>query len=178
MNPDLTNILDRLTKLEAKALQVQLQPTEQENLKNNLFEGFSDTPPSGAKSTYIKVNWKNQPYYIPTGKISGGAVVALTDSSTVATDASAGGLFTLTATQNFTMSNPTNPIDGQIIIYKIKQDAGGGNVITWDTAFRGSLDVALPVLTTTGDYVDYVMFIYDSSVSKFNCLATNLGFAS
>lgn len=105
-------------------------------------------------------------------------VVELTDGSTVATDASTGDIFTLTTTQNFTMSNPTNPTNGQIIIYKIKQDGGGGNVITWDSNFRGSTDVPLPALTTTGDYVDYIQFIYDSSVTKWNCLAYNLGFAT
>lgn len=105
-------------------------------------------------------------------------VVALTDGATVATDAATGDIFTLTTTQNFTMSNPTNPTNGQIIIYKIKQDGGGGNVITWDSNFRGSTDVPLPVLTTTGDYVDYIEFIYDSSVTKWNCLAYNLGFAT
>lgn len=67
MNPELQNILDRLTKLEQKALQVQLQPTEKENLKNNLFEGLLTLLPTDATKTYFKVIWKNNPYYIPTG---------------------------------------------------------------------------------------------------------------
>lgn len=108
----------------------------------------------------------------------GNVVVALTDGSSVATDASLGDVFTLTTTQNFTMSNPTNAVNGKIIIYQIRQDGGGSNVITWGSNFRGSTDVILPVLTTTGGYADYIMFIYDSSVTKWNCLATNLGFAS
>ncbi len=105
-------------------------------------------------------------------------VSVLTDAASVVTNALLGALFTLTPTQNFTMANPTNPTNGQKIIYKIKQDSTGSRVITWDTAFRGSTDVALPVLTTTANFVDYITFVYDSAVSKWNCLAVNKGFAT
>lgn len=66
MPNELQDILKRLTDLEKKSIQINLQPTEQENLKNNIFEGFSDLP-TGASKTYFKVIWKGQPYYIPTG---------------------------------------------------------------------------------------------------------------
>jgi hypothetical protein len=106
------------------------------------------------------------------------SVVALTDASTVTTNALFGDIFTLTTTQNFTMANPTNAVNGKKIIYKIKQDGTGSRVITWGSDFRGSTDIPLPTLTTTANYVDYVGFIYDSAVSKWNCLAVTKGFAT
>ena len=63
---DTQNILDRLTKLEGKSIQVDLQPTERENLKNNLFEGFG-TPTSSDAKVYLDVIWKDKHYFIPTG---------------------------------------------------------------------------------------------------------------
>ena len=69
MNPDLTNIVERISALEKKSVQLDMQPTEKENLKNNLFEGFG-TPVSTDTKTYFKVIWKNQPYFIPTGLIA------------------------------------------------------------------------------------------------------------
>ena len=155
----------RLQDLENKALQVQLQPTEKENLKNNLFDGLN--------GQNLKLTWKRQNYEIPTT-----GVVVLADSSTIETDCSLGNLFTLTTTQSFTMSAPTNAVSGKMIVYKIKQDSTGSRVVTWDSAFRGSLDQALPVLTTTANYVDYILFIYDASVEKWNCLSANQGFAT
>jgi len=104
--------------------------------------------------------------------------VALSDGANIATDASLGNIFTVTLGGNRTMDNPTNAVDGQKIIYKIKQDATGSRTITWGSNFRGSTDVALPTLTTTANYVDYIGFIYDSSVTKWNCLAVNKGFAT
>ena len=105
-------------------------------------------------------------------------VVALTDGVNISTDASLGNIFTVTLAGNRTMDNPTNATDGQTFIYKIKQDATGSRTITWGANFRGSTDVALPTLTTTAAYVDYVMFYYNSAVTKWDCLSANKGFAS
>ncbi len=105
-------------------------------------------------------------------------VIVLTDAATVTTNAALGNTFTLTTSQSFTMANPTNPTNGQKIIYKIKQGSGGSKIITWDTAFRGSNDITLPILTTDESYVDYIGFIYDSAATKWNCMASNRGFAT
>ena len=105
-------------------------------------------------------------------------VVALTDGANISTDASLGNIFTVTLGGNRTLDNPTNSTDGQRIIYKFKQDGTGSRTITFGSNFRGSTDVALPTLTTTAAYVDYIAFIYDSSVTKWNALAVNKGFSS
>ena len=46
---------------------MNLSPTEKENIKNALFEGWQDAVPDDATKTYFKVIWKNQSFYIPTG---------------------------------------------------------------------------------------------------------------
>lgn len=105
-------------------------------------------------------------------------VVALSDGANIATDASLGNIFTVTLGGNRTMDNPTNAVDGQIILYKLKQDGTGSRTITWGSNFRGSTDVALPTLTTTANAVDYVLFYYNSAATKWDCLSVNKGFAS
>lgn len=105
-------------------------------------------------------------------------VVALTDGVNIATDASLGNIFTVTLAGNRTMDNPTNLTDGQTIIYKIKQDATGGRTLALGTVFRGSTDLALPALSTAANAVDYLMFYYNSGVTKLDILAVNKGFAS
>lgn len=109
-----------------------------------------------------------------TGQTS--LAVTLTASGTVATNAALGNIFDLTAAQNFTMSNPTNPTNGQVIRYRIKQDATGSRIITWDTAFRGCTDLALPTLTTTAAKTDRISFEYKSADSKWDLIGYLKGY--
>jgi hypothetical protein len=73
-------------------------------------------------------------------RVAAGAVT-LTYGATIATDASTGNSFIITATNAtaFTISNPTNPVDGQRITYTIRNTAGAAlGAITWGTAFKMS----------------------------------------
>ena len=63
------NLIKRIEELEKKAIQVNLPVTERENIKNNIFEGWFDSIPAGEKKTYLKMMWKNQPFYIMTGEL-------------------------------------------------------------------------------------------------------------
>lgn len=59
---------------------------------------------------------------------------ALTYSATIATDASLGCYFTIAATDTsaYTISDPTNAADGQVVTYDIKNSSGGTmGAITW-----------------------------------------------
>jgi len=103
-------------------------------------------------------------------------VVALSDGANIATDAALGDLFTVTLGGNRTMDNPTNPVSGKRITYRITQDGTGSRTITWGSAFRGSTDVPLPTLTTTLNKIDYVAFQYNAADSKWDCMAVNKGF--
>lgn len=91
----------------------------------------------------------------------------LTPGVTVATDASHGNIYRLTAGQNFTLSNPTNMTDGQIVTWEIIQDGTGSRTITLGTAFALGTDIATVVLTTTASKRDFLRAIYNSGTSKW-----------
>ena len=55
--------------------------------------------------------------------------VALTDAASIATDANLGNSFTVTLGGNRTLANPTNLRDGQVLNWKIKQDATGSRTL-------------------------------------------------
>ena len=105
-------------------------------------------------------------------------VKILTDATTIAVDASLGDLFTVILGGNRTMGAPTNPVNGQKIMFKIEQDGTGSRTLSWNAIFRFSTDIPAPTITTaSGDY-DYVGFIYNSTDTKWDCIALVQGFAS
>ena len=62
-------LLQRVADLEKRSIQIYMQPTEKENIKNALFDGYfqsDQTVPSVSATTpYLKVIWKNKIIYIP-----------------------------------------------------------------------------------------------------------------
>ena len=90
------------------------------------------------------------------GAISPG-VVALADAATVSTDASQGNVFTVTLGGSRTMAAPSNPVDGQVIRYRVTQDTAGSHTLTWNGAFDFGSGAA-PTLTTTANKTDIVAF--------------------
>lgn len=104
-------------------------------------------------------------------------VFALTDASTIAVDSDICDVGTVTITDNRTMGNPTgSPTDGKFLQFRIKQDGTGSRLITWDTQYRFGTDLPSPTLTTTPDKTDYVGFIYNSTDTKWDCIAYARGY--
>lgn len=103
-------------------------------------------------------------------------VATLTPGTTVATDASLGNHFRLTAAQNFTLSNPTNPVNGQKIVWEIIQDATGSRTITLDTKFALGTDIAAVTLTTTANARDFLGAVYNSTTDKWYVIAFTKGY--
>lgn len=62
----------------------------------------------------------------------------LTDAATIAVDASAGDLFTVTLAGNRAVGLPTNPRKAQRITFTIIQDGTGGRTLTWNAVFKVS----------------------------------------
>lgn len=104
------------------------------------------------------------------------ASVALTDAATIATDASLGNHFRVTLGGNRTMGAPTNPIDGQKIIYELIQDGTGSRTMTWNAVFVWGVDVTVPTLTTTASKRDFIGFVYNSTAAKWYGLAVAKGY--
>ncbi len=105
-------------------------------------------------------------------------VTPLTDGANIATNAVSGNYFTITIAGNRTMDIPTNPTDGQIITYEIKQDATGSRTITWASAAGGFSfgSGSTPILSTTANKVDLASFRYSATVGKWLFLGFKTGY--
>lgn len=102
--------------------------------------------------------------------------VALTDAATIATDASLGNHFRVTLGGNRTLGNPTNPTDGQRILWEIIQDATGSRTLAFDTAFAFGTDITGVTLTTTASKRDFIGAVYNSTASKWYIIAVSKGY--
>ena len=98
---------------------------------------------------------------------------ALADAATITVDAAAANKFDVTLGGNRTIANPTNPIDGRVIIFRLRQDAQGSRVVNWanDYRFRGDLAAANVTLSTSPTVVDRVAFEYVGADSKWDCIS-------
>ena len=105
------------------------------------------------------------------------AVVALTDSATIAVDASLGNDFRVTIAASRTMGNPANPTDGQQIIFQITQGTAGSAAITWGSIYEFSDGLPQPTLSTTAGKTDLLGFIYNAGKSSWLFAAFVNGFS-
>jgi hypothetical protein len=96
------------------------------------------------------------------------AVVTLSQSGgSVAVNAALGNDFRLTLTASgWTIANPSNPVDGQGIVFVLTQDATGSRTLTWGSAYNFGAGGA-PTLSTAANAIDVLGFIYDSAISKW-----------
>ena len=104
------------------------------------------------------------------------AVVMLTDAATIAVDASLGNDFRVTIGGNRTMGNPSNPANGQQIIFQVTQGAGGPSTITWDSGYEFSAGLPQPILSTKAGQTDLLGFIYNAAKGKWLLAAFVNGF--
>lgn len=105
-----------------------------------------------------------------------GAWNTLTYGATVATNAALGCNFELTATGNFTLSNPINAVDGQILRWRIIQDGTGSRLLTLGANFNLGTDLTAVTLTTSASKADYLTAVYRSSTGKFDVTGFLRGF--
>jgi hypothetical protein len=105
-------------------------------------------------------------------------VVEITDGSSVTINADTTDIAFQTNTQaagTLTINAPTGtPISGQKIIFRLQST--NQQTFSWNAAFQGSNDAALPTLSTGSDKFDYVGFIYNTVTSKWQMVAKNFGF--
>jgi hypothetical protein len=110
------------------------------------------------------------PAQAATSVASGGTapnVVALTDAATIAVDASLGNDFRVTIAASRTMANPSNPTDGQQIVFQITQGTGGSSTITWGSDYEFSTGLPQPTLSTTTGMTDVLGFIYNATLGSW-----------
>jgi hypothetical protein len=105
------------------------------------------------------------------------SVVLLTDAPVIAVDASLGNDFRVTVNGNRTMGNPSNPVNGQQILFQITQGAGGSFTITWGSAYDFSGSLPRPTLSTGAGQTDLLGFIYNRADGSWLLAALVTGFS-
>lgn len=86
----------------------------------------------------------------------------LTDQETITWDTALGAFAEVTLTDNRTLANPTNLINGASYILLIKQDGTGGRTLSFGSAYKfpGGID---PTLSTAANAVDIIAFLSDGT---------------
>lgn len=102
--------------------------------------------------------------------------VTLTDAATIATDVSLSNHFRVILGGNRTLGAPSNPTDGQRVIWELIQDATGSRTITLDSAFGLGTDIATVTLSTTANKRDFLGAVYNSSATKWFVIAFVRGY--
>jgi hypothetical protein len=104
-------------------------------------------------------------------------VVALTDAATIVINAALGVDFRVTLAGNRTMGAPSNPTDGQRILFQITQDGTGSRTLTWNAAYEFSSALPSPTLSTAAGATDLAGFIYNATKTKWLFVAFINGFS-
>lgn len=107
------------------------------------------------------------------------AWTALTSAATVTVDVAAFGKvaqLSLTLAGNVTLGNPTNAKDGQKITFRIKQSAGGGNTVAFDTKYRFGSTLSGFTMSSSANKVDYLLCQYNSTDDKWDVLSAMQGY--
>lgn len=120
----------------------------------------------------------NGTYPNPAVNVVPWAPVALTDAATILVNASLGNHFQVTlGASGHVFGTPSNPTNGQKILFEIIQDGTGSRTMTtWNSPYTFGTDVPQPTLTTTLNKRDFVGFVYNSTASLWYCLAVTRGY--
>ncbi|GLW91776.1 hypothetical protein [Actinokineospora globicatena] len=110
------------------------------------------------------------------GKATAYTVQALTDSSTLAVDASLGRHFRVTLGGNRTLAAPTNGTDGQMLLVELKQDGTGNRTLALGTGIVLGDDVSTVVLSTGAGKSDYLLMLYNAAQTKWVVLGIMHGY--
>jgi hypothetical protein len=140
-----------------------------------------ETPSAGSlRQGELAVNTADAALFLgaDSGSVKiGGSPVTLAYAATVTTDASAGDIFDITLTGNVTLANPTNPVNGKTVRWRIRQDSGGNRTITLGNKFviPSSASTPLP-FSTTGNKMDIFAATYHAARDKWDVVAMVPGY--
>lgn len=100
--------------------------------------------------------------------------VNLLDAPTIATNAALGNHFRVVVAGNRTLGAPTNPTDGQRIIWEITQDVVGNRLLSFNAVFV--TPAPAPVLSLMANSTSYIGAIYRASRLHWDVIAFAKGF--
>ena len=101
-------------------------------------------------------------------------VVALTDATTIAVNAALGNDLRVTLAGNHTLGAPTNPTDGQRVVFQVSQDSTGSRTLAYNAIYDFGTP-GTPTLATTSSSTAMLRFVYNANSTKWNCEGTTQG---
>lgn len=108
------------------------------------------------------IEWRKGTYSTPT---------ALVDGASIPSDWTSKNRFRVTIAGNRTLSNPSNPNDGQQAVYEIIQDGVGGRTLAFDTKFAFGSELASCVVSAVANKRSYVSVVYVAATDRFNVVS-------
>jgi hypothetical protein len=104
-------------------------------------------------------------------------VTVLTDAATITSNCDTTDIGTVVLAGNRTLGAPSgNPQNGQRIQYRVRQDATGSRTLGYNAIFRFGTDVTSPTLTTAAAKTDYLLFEYNSTDARWDCISVVKGY--
>jgi hypothetical protein len=97
-------------------------------------------------------------------------------AATIQYDLSTGDFFETTLTGNLTLGTPLNPVDGQRILIRLRQDGVGSRTLAFGGVWRFGTDLPSVTLTTTINKTDYLGAVYHGGDTKWDVIAFIKGF--
>lgn len=129
--------------------------------------------PAGVRAL---VAWNGSDFVIIS--LSGPRVVTIADATSITINADITDIATQANTQSagtLTINAPTGtPLNGQRLIIRLR--SSNIQTFSWNSAFVGSTDLALPTASSGATLYDYVGFLYNSTASKWQLVAKVFGF--
>jgi len=99
-------------------------------------------------------------------------VVDLSYSSTINTNASTGDIFDISLTGNTTLANPTNPVNGKTLRWRITQDSTGNRTISLGNKFNIPSSATSPLpWSTESSKMDVLAATYHAGRDKWDIIA-------
>jgi hypothetical protein len=99
-------------------------------------------------------------------------VVSLTFNTTLNTDCALGEVFDVTLTDNVTLANPTNPVNGKTLRWRILQDGNGNRGVTLGDKFVIPSSATSPLpWSTAANKMDIFAATYHSGRDKWDVVA-------
>lgn len=147
---------------------------------NNVSFGTAATQNTGTSGATIPLlNGANTYSGVQTyGKAMITPSNSLTDNgSTIATDASLGNNFRVTAlTANVTLSNPTNSVDGQRVVWEVIQHASAAKTLAFDTNFKFGAEITACTISSTTSTHNFITAVYNSTTTKWYVVGCLTGY--
>ncbi len=120
--------------------------------------------PAGGAYAYDRLRHSAQH---TAGKSTASVSIAIS-AGTATPNCALSNVFEIAATQNFTLANPINPLSGQTMLIRIRQDATGSRTVTLGSKYRFAGGAA-PSFSAAANARDLLSAAYDVTDDRWDC---------